>query len=405
VRVLADRSEAACQPVIFARQIGARVPIRRLPAGPARSRPARLGVASSIAASLFFWSAFAAALDGEPPPPAPGCPPSVARSALATGAALMPGALVHGSGHFVLCEPEIARTLLYLEGVGAGSAVLSATGLAVTGASRYVVGPLAIGAIGGLGLFTITWLADIYGVVAPEGGFGQPAPYLPRLIIQSGVRTVYDPLFATRWLLSQAFVLDAGPLWIAPRLDASPDAKHRRYALAVGRRVLGAGGAARLHRTATLDVRLAIRDFAEETEGFGVTSAELALAGRLDLQELGHTLTGSFAFAELGYGREWHRFDGAPGYDWDALLARWGFGIYLGHGRSRGEAWVAYDHRRDTVAGGLHVPGIGAGYAGFLEARGELYLRPHVGAALELAYGSAVVGSAYLLVELPETGR
>jgi hypothetical protein len=364
-----------------------------------------LGVASSLAASLFFWSTFAAALDGGATPPEPGCPPSATRDALAIGASLVPGALVHGSGHFVLCEPRIARKLLYLEGVGAASAVLSATGLAATGASQYVVGPLAIGAIGGLGLFTITWLADIYGVVAPAGGFGRPAPYVAPLVIQSGVRGVYDPLFETRWLLSQGFVLDAGPVWIAPRLDASPDAKHRRYALAVGRRVLGASGPARQHRPATLDVRLALRDFAEETEGFGVTSAELALAGRLDLHELGHTLTGAFAFAELGYGREWHRFDGAPGHDWDALLARWGFGMYLGHGWSRGEAWVAYDHRRDTVAGGLHVPGIGAGYTGFLEARSELYFGPHFGAALELAYGSAVVGSAYLLVELPETRR
>lgn len=332
------------------------------------------------------------------------CTVDEVRRALAIGSSLVPGVLVHGAGHWVLCDPKTARKLLVLEGAGAGSLLVSLGGLAASGASRYVVAPLAVGALGGLGLFTTTWLADIYGVVAPDGGFGAREPTTPKLTLQSGLRAVYDPLFQTRWLLSQSFALDAGHFWISPRLDAAPDGVHRRYALLVGRRVLGATLDSQRPARWSVDVKLGVRDFRESEEGFGTSSAEVAFAGRMDLGELGRTLEGAFGFAEFGYSREWHRFDGAPGYDWESLLGRWGFGVYLGHGPVRGEASLAYDHRRDTVAGGLHLPGIAAGYAGFLEHRTELYFGRHFGAAVEVFYGSAFVGSGYFLMRLPRGG-
>jgi hypothetical protein len=47
------------------------------------------------------------------------------------------------------------------------------------------------------------------------------------------------------------------------------------------------------------------------------------------------------------------------------------------------------------------LPGIPAGYAGYLEHRSELYFDRRWGAAVEVAYGSAFVASAYLLFQLP----
>lgn len=330
------------------------------------------------------------------------CEVTDTRRALAIGASLFPGAVVHGAGHWVACEPSTSLRLLYLEAAAVGATVVSLAGLAGTGASRYVVAPLALGALGGVGLFTTTWLADIYGVTAPRGGTGTPRAKLPRLWIQTGLRGVYDPLFETSWLVSHAMRVDSDLLWASGRMDVAPDARHRRYALLLERRLMGERMDRSRHARWAFDGRLGWRDFAESNEEFGTTTLELALAGRVDLGLIGPTLEGAFVDVEAGYAREWHRFDGLPGYAWDALLGRVGFGAYLGHGPGvRGEAWVAYDHRRDTVAGGLRLPGIPAGYAGYLEHRSELYFDRRWGAAVEVAYGSAFVGSAYLLFQLP----
>jgi hypothetical protein len=64
------------------------------------------------------------------------------------------------------------------------------------------------------------------------------------------------------------------------------------------------------------------------------------------------------------------------------------------HGLSR----IAYDHRRDTFAGGLRLPGVAAGNAGYLEHWTELFFGDQVGAAIELQYGSARIAGLYLLL-------
>lgn len=311
---------------------------------------------------------------------------------------MLPGVVVHGAGHWVAGQPQTARRLLLLEGSSIAAAFVSLAGLVTTGASRYVVAPLALGALGGAGLFTTTWLSDLYGVAAPAGGTGRPLDSTRRLRIQTGLRAVRDPLFETRWLIAHGFELDARSIRISPELQVSPDARHRRLAFLFDRRLSGERTDPGRHPRWQVDARFGVRDFKEGNEGFGTTTAELALRGRIDLELLGPTLAGAFGSAELGYAREWHRFRDLPGYSWDALLGRIGFGVYLGHrGDLRGQSTVAYDHRRDTVAGGLHLPGLPAGYAGYLEHRTEFNFHRNWGVAIDLAYGSAFVGGLYLL--------
>nr|PZN19157.1 MAG: hypothetical protein DIU78_21535 [Pseudomonadota bacterium] len=322
------------------------------------------------------------------------------RRALAAGASLVPGLLVHGSGHWVLGERDTAGRLLLFEGVGLGALVVSLSGLALTGASRYFVAPLAAGAVGGAGMFGITWLADVYGVLAPDGGTGAPTGVRPRLAIATGIRVVHDPRFPHDVFVSHGFTVDAGPLWLSPTFDIAVDAPNRRYALDVGRRLIGATAAEPTGSGTALDVVLGVADHAYDTDRFSLTTLELSLAGRLELASFARTLRGSFAEASLGYARHWYRYAGLEDDPADALLARVGFGIYIGHGNPlRGEATVAYDHRRDTLAGGLLVPGIGVGYLGFFEQRTELFFARGVGAALELAAGSALVGTTQLLLD------
>lgn len=140
--------------------------------------------------------------------------PCPTNRALAVSASVVPGAVVHGLGHFLTCEPKTGRKLLFLQGVGVTTTAISGAGLALSGASRYLVAPLALGAVGGLGLFAISYLADVYGVLTPVTGAGRPARTNPALVLQYGVRFVYDPLFESSFLLSQGLFLDSAGFWL-----------------------------------------------------------------------------------------------------------------------------------------------------------------------------------------------
>ena len=84
------------------------------------------------------------------------------------------------------------------------------------------------------------------------------------------------------------------------------------------------------------------------------------------------------------------------------LLARFGFGLYLGHpGGIHGEVLAYYDHRRDGLVGGLSLGKSREGAVGHAGIQGHLTLWGPWGIQLGLAYGSAVVarlGLRYALV-------
>jgi hypothetical protein len=310
----------------------------------------------------------------------------------------VPGALVHGSGHWVAGRAKTARLLLLYEGIGLGSIGVSLIGLAATGASQYTVTPFAIGALGGLGLFGVTLLADVYGVLAPEGGTGAPETVLPRFEIRSGLLYVYDPLFSHEYFWSHGFSVEAGPLWIAPSVELGLDAATHRYSLFVARRLLGPRTRDSARSGTALDATAGVTDHAYHDDGFGLTALELRFDSRVDLGDIDSNLAGSFMESSLGYAREFVRYDGLEGDQTDELLARIGFGMYLGRpGGVHGEMAVVYDHRRDTLAGGMHFAGVPAGYAGHLEQRTRLFFTASFGAELEFNYGSAFTTGLSLL--------
>ena len=56
------------------------------------------------------------------------------------------------------------------------------------------------------------------------------------------------------------------------------------------------------------------------------------------------------------------------------LLARFGFGMYLGDPAERGgEVVVYYDHRHDDFAAGLKLTGLGSGIPGHFGAEARYY--------------------------------
>ena len=74
------------------------------------------------------------------------------------------------------------------------------------------------------------------------------------------------------------------------------------------------------------------------------------------------------------------------------LLARFGFGAYLGEqSPSGGYVLAYYDHRHDGYAGGLLNLGVGSGVAGHLGLESVYYFDDHYGLELEAQFGSAWV--------------
>ncbi|HEX9296319.1 MAG TPA: hypothetical protein VF881_10800, partial [Polyangiaceae bacterium] len=121
-------------------------------------RPRGRAALCSLAAFAWTWAASPDALADDARPAVDSSRPARRRSPLAVAAAIVPGLVVHGSGHFVAGDPQTARRLLLLEGLGFGTLAVGFIPIVASGASRRLVGPAAALTIGGVGLFAITAL-------------------------------------------------------------------------------------------------------------------------------------------------------------------------------------------------------------------------------------------------------
>ncbi|HEU4410955.1 MAG TPA: hypothetical protein VFS43_37225 [Polyangiaceae bacterium] len=347
----------------------------------------------------------AAGADAAAPGPAgaagrrPACPE---RSAWAVGAAIVPGLLVHGAGHYVMGEKRTAGRLLTLEGVGLGAVGGGLVLLAASGASRRLVAPVAAVTIAGVGLFAISTLADLYGVLAPPGGTGAPLTVAPRFGAELGLRYVYDPVFAYRTFTFQALEARLGGLRVAQSGWYSlGEHRNRRLRLEGAYRLYGplpAGDGERARDGSFVEAEAALTDHDFDSEGFAVTTGEVSLRGRLDLGRLGPTLAGSFAELGVGTALAANRYDRHPDEADSLLLGGFAFGVYLGRRADRwGEAKVYYDHRHDGYAAGLKMTGLGSGVPGHFGARALFFFAPSWGAQAEVQAGSAYVTGLSLL--------
>ncbi len=122
-----------------------------------------------------------------------------------------------------------------------------------------------------------------------------------------------------------------------------------------------------------------------------LATGELELAGRLDLVHLDRALDGTFAELSTGLGYERASYAGAHDYG-SVLLGTFAWGMYLGR---RGEAAAFYDHRRDSLAGGL-AAGRAAGFVGSFGARLELLVDPRWAVRGQVEAGSAWVTTVAL---------
>lgn len=320
--------------------------------------------------------------------------------ALAIGGAVFPGFIAHGTGHFIYGRQKVARQLLMLEGAGLGLTLLGLGGLAVTGASSRTVAPFAISTIGGLGLFSTTFLADLYGVAMPDEARGRPLRRMPDVVTYAGVFYAYNPVFSYGTFARTGLDIRRGAWRLSPELSASPAGRNTIGRVEGAYRLTGprAGADETPSRDGSfVDLRAAYTHHAFGLEAVDLSTGEAQVRGRLDLERIGDSLSGSFAELGTGLALQSARVRRLTSDASTLLLGRFGFGIYLGRrDRSRGEIQIYYDHRHDGLAGGLKMPGVGSGVGGFVGANASAFVRSGWGVLVDAQAGSALVAGISL---------
>lgn len=317
-------------------------------------------------------------------------------SPLSVAAALVPGLLVHGSGHFAGGDSETGLRLLAIEGAGVAMLAGGFVPIVATGASRRFIGPAVGLTIAGVGLFAISGIADLYGVLAPRGGTGAPSRITPAIEASLGYNYVYDPVFRYRHFANYGLTLRGGRWRLEPSAWLAFDDENARYRALVAHRFTGPKPKAERPTGdgSFLDLELALTRHVFMSDRFATTTGEVLLSGRLDMRRVGPSLRGSFA--EAGFGSAVsayeYRMSRAAADLGQLFLGRFGYGMYLGWpGAPRGEVSVYYDHRHDGFAAGLKVSGLGSGVAGHFGIRARYYLSDELGVVAEAAAGSAYV--------------
>lgn len=319
-----------------------------------------------------------------------------------TATALVPGALVHGAGHFSVGEAHVGRKLLAAEGIGFGAFAGGLTGLALTGASRYTVAPFALLTIAGAGLFITSWLADVQGTATRPDERGKPPRIAAAFESELGHRYVYDPQFRYRHFIVQSLDARLGRLRLSPSAWSALDDQNARWRLGVAYRLRGPAPDRPARDGSFVDLEAAVGRHQFASDGFEARSAEVAISGRYDLARWEPALRGSFVEGGTGFALRETRYD-IPGLAIDPdheslLLARFGFGFYIGDPDTRGgETLLYYDHRHDDFAAGLKITGLGSGVAGHFGTLTRLWLEPQWGVAFDAQVGSAWVAGVSAL--------
>lgn len=319
-------------------------------------------------------------------------------AAVPVAVAVVPGVLLHGMGPLAAGDARTAGWLFAMQGTGLGLMLGAVVPVALSGASRRVVGPMYAVGLTGLGLVGVSGLSGLYGVLAPAWGPGVAPQRLPPLELEAGYQYVADRGLTFRHLTVLGAVarlervrLEAGVRW-------APGEGNTRARLGGAYRLLGAPEAARNGADGSaLDVELAGLVHRYPTEGFTLGGGEVLARGRLDLSQVGARLSGSFAEMALGLALQGYAYEGAGLEDGlhEQLLFTAGWGVYLGRGGPlRGEAMLYYEHRRDDLAGA--IPNT-VGVLGSVGVRARTLLGGGWGVAADLQRGSAWVGRLSLV--------
>jgi hypothetical protein len=308
---------------------------------------------------------------------------STKRRAAAIALAVFPGILLRGTGSYLVHDKPTARRLLITAGIGAGAVLIGGLATGVTGGSPYVLLPFVPMLVAGTGVVLHTWFADIYRAAGADTG--RPRARTP-WSVELGTTVTHDA-YRDRALMRGGGRFARGRFEIGAGgyLDVKGAAQAADLDVIV--RILGAdptGGV--IADGSWLGVRTTGRWRNDDDDRVSVLTAEVEVMGRLDMDRLSSTLHGSFAELTTGLGIERAKFSGASEAG-GLLLGRFAWGWYV---CERGEFKFFYDHRRDSLAGGI-AAGRAAGFVGSVGAATELRL-----AGPWAIHGEIEIGSAWV---------
>lgn len=322
-------------------------------------------------------------------------------------ATIFPGPLLTSAGVWLLGRNQTAARLLIWQLTGVGMVLGAGAGLFVTGAADETVGPAAWMAATGFGLFSSSYLAGVYAVLAPSDGLGAPRR-TPEFRSELGYQLVRDPQFDGDHYLTTSLRAQLGSLALSFRSAHSPSPGPETPGTGqihggAEMRVWGEHGALWPSTTRGADrsyagVFTGLTNERFAGYGFSVSTWELTATARIELRRYLNDVRGAFVQLSGGYGRQWFNYDlPADPESVDLtestglVIARTGFGVYLGTASSQsGEVEVFFDQRHDGLIGGLKAPGVGSGAIGHFGLQGEYFFLPQWGLAFRSAVGSSV---------------
>ena len=325
---------------------------------------------------------------------------------VSVGAALVPGVVLHGSGHFALGRRTTAYRLLAIEGTGLGLLALGVIPIALSGASRYLVRTSGIIAAMGTGLLGTSLQADFWGVAMPLAARGHPPLSAPIVEADLGYRYVYDPQFRYAHFAVAALDLRWHGLHLSPSIWTAADDINVRSRFLAGYRFFGPRPGTQPARDGSyLELDAAITRHRYGTERFTTVTGEVFTGGRLDLQRIDPWLRGSFSELALGIGLQAFDYDVEKSQDLGTdreslLLAHLGFGFYIGGPDApRAEINNYYDHRHDDFVAGFNERAIGV--PGHIGLSTTIYFTDHIGMHAVFEAGSSLLAGASLLIRQP----
>ena len=313
---------------------------------------------------------------------------STARRVGAIAAAIVPGAILHGAGAFVLGERRTAKHLLEMEAVGLAALAIGAALIQGSRGSAYTVEPGVPILIAGAALVLPSWFDDIWvaagGPRARGGAIAASAWSL-----ELGTTFMHDA-YRVRGLVRAGATIDVGRVGFAAGTYLDSEGASRTGDLE-GHYVIAGDHSHGAHRNVAdgsrLVARAAVRYHRDDPDNVTTDTVEAEVTGRLELKHLDDALAGTFAEVSTGFGIGRTAYSTGAHDNDTLLLGRFAWGMYLG---SRGEATIFYDHRRDGLAGGFDA-WRGAGFVGSFGAGANVLVGGPWAARAEVQFGNAVV--------------
>lgn len=316
--------------------------------------------------------------------PRPRPPVSTLRRTGAVLAAIGPGLFIRGTGSYIVHEKRTAKQLAKWGYIGLAGAAVGGAAVGLSGGYPPTMVLMPVLLAGGGMVFT-TWWADIAVAAGLDRGHSSARATAP-WSVELATMWLDDP-FRTTGLLRVGGRYDSGRWGVGAFGTVDAENEIRIGEAEARYRIIGAPPTGKpIKDGSRLVVRAGGRVHTDDGDNVTIATGELEVIGRYDLFHLDRVLAGTFIQLSTGFGIERAAFTGAHDYN-SIFLAAFAWGAYLGN---RGEAAIFYDHRRDTIIGGLPAFGA-AGFVGSLGAYVDYLLDRRFAVRAQVDWGNALI--------------